>query len=232
MYALTANIFFLVCLVQAMYFFLLKIGVVEAAYWFGSKKKIELRNAVFVNSIFLIAFCIIHGLVHFDESYFFWDLGFSNFFLIFILTAFWLSCLGSIGALDLSLRLLPYCLTIPLTLAGMIKGNLISSDYLDTLFLISILALILFSRKISTSISKGFGFGDIVFILALSFWLSTLALAMTIFFATATMVIIFTIFKKQFCWTQKTKLPVAPALSFFAIIIEFCWASYPELRIV
>ena len=36
-----ANIFFLVCLVQAMYFTLLKIGVVEAAYWLESKKRIE-----------------------------------------------------------------------------------------------------------------------------------------------------------------------------------------------
>ena len=139
---------------------------------------------------------------------------------------------SSIGTLDLSLKLLPYCLTLPLTLAGIIKGNLVSSDYLDTLFLIFILVFILFSRKISTSVNKGFGFGDIVFILALSFWLNTLALAMTVFFATATMVIIFIIFKKQFCWTQKTRLPFGPALSFFAIIVEFFWASYPELRIV
>ena len=105
-------------------------------------------------------------------------------------------------------------------------------DYLDTLFLILILVFILFSRKISTNINRGFGFGDIVFILALSFWLNTLALAMTVFFAAVTMVIIFMIFKKQFCWTQKTKLPFGPALSFFAIIVEFFWASYPELRIV
>ena len=75
-----------------MYFSLLKIGSVEAAYWFGSKKKIELRNNFFVNPIFLITFSIIHGLVHFDESYFFWELEFSKFFLLFILAAFWLSC--------------------------------------------------------------------------------------------------------------------------------------------
>ena len=111
------------------------------------------------------------------------NLNFRNFFLLFILAAFWLSCLGSIGTLDLSLRLLPYCLTLPLILAGIIKGNLVSSDYLDTLFLIFILVFIFFSRKISTSVNKGFGFGDIVFILALSFWLNTLALAMTVFFA-------------------------------------------------
>ena len=175
-----------------MYFSLLKIGIVEAAYWFGPKKKVELRNNFFVTPILLITFSILHGLVHFEESYFFWELEFSKFFLLFILTAFWLSCLGSIGTLDLSLRLLPYCLTLPLTLAGMIKGNLVNSDYLDTLFLIFILVFILFSRKISTSINRGFGFGDIVFILALSFWLNTLALAMTVFFAAVTMVIIFT----------------------------------------
>ncbi|GIR48502.1 MAG: hypothetical protein CM15mP58_05990 [Burkholderiaceae bacterium] len=229
---LTANILFLVCLVQAMYFSLLKIGIVEAAYWFGSKKKIELRNNIFVNPIFLITFSIIHGLLQFDESYFFWELEFSKFFLLFILTAFWLSCLGSISTVDLSLRLLPYCLTLPLTLAGIIKGNLVSGDYFDTLFLIFILVFILFTRKISKSINRGFGFGDIVFILALSFWLNTLALAMTVFFAAVTMVIVFTIYKKQFCWTQKTRLPFGPALSFFAIIVEFCWALYPELRIV
>ena len=139
---------------------------------------------------------------------------------------------SSISTLDLSLRLLPYCLTLPLILAGIIRGNLVSSDYLDTLFLIFIIIFIFFSRKISTSVNKGFGFGDIVFILALSFWLNTLALAMTVFFAALTMVIIFTILKKKFCWTRKTRLPFGPALSFFAIIVEFSWALYPELRIV
>ena len=229
---LTANIFFLVCLVQTMYFSLLKIGSVEAAYWFGSKQKIELRTNYSVTSIFLITFSIIYGLVHFDESYFFWELEVSKFFLLYILAAFWLSCLSSISTLDLSLRLLPYSLTLPLILAGIIRGNLISSDYLDTLFLISIIVFIFFSRKISTSVYKGFGFGDIVLILALSFWFSTLALAITVFFAAFTMVVIFTIYKKQFCWTQKTRLPFGPALSFFAIIVEFSWALYPELGIV
>ena len=119
---LIVNICLLFCLVQAMYFSLLKIGALEAGYWFGPKKKIELRSNAFINPILLIAFSILHGLVHFEESYFFWELEFSKFFLLFILTAFWLSCLGSIGTLDLSLRLLPYCLTLPLTLAGMIKG--------------------------------------------------------------------------------------------------------------
>ncbi|MDA9690147.1 prepilin peptidase [Betaproteobacteria bacterium] len=222
----------MICLVQVMYFSLLKIGAIEANHWLGSKKKAELRNNIFVNPIVLITFCILHGLVRFDESYFFWELEFSKIFLLFILTAFWLSCLGSIGTLDLSLRLLPYCLTLPLTLAGIIKGNLVSTDYLDTLFLIFILVFILFSRNNSTSINGRFGLGDIFFILALSFWLDTLALAMTIFLATTTMVIIFMIFKKQFCWTQKTRLPFGPALSFFAIIVEFCWTSFPELRIV
>ncbi len=214
-----------------MYFCLLKIGVKEAIYWFGSKEKIELKYSIFVNPILLITFCIIHGLVNFDESYFFWELEFSKIFLLFILAAFWLSCLGSIGTLDLSFGLLPYCLTIPLTLAGIIKGNLVSSDYLDTLFLILILVLILVSRKISININRRVGFGDIVFILALSFWLNTLTLAMTVFFSTATMVTIFIIFKKQFCWTQKTKLPFGPALSFFAINVELWWVSHPELRI-
>ena len=78
---------------QAVYFSLLKIGSVEAAYWFGSKQKIELKNNYFVHPIFLITFSIIHGLVHFDESYFFWELEFSKFFLLYILAAFWLSCL-------------------------------------------------------------------------------------------------------------------------------------------
>ncbi len=229
---LTANIFFLVCLVQAMYFSLLKVGSVEAAYWFGSKQNIELRNNYFVNSIFLITFSIIYGLVHFDESYFFWELELSKFFLSYIFAAFWLSCLSSISTLDLSLRLLPYSLTLPLILTGIMRGNLISSDYLDTLFLLFIIIFIFFSRKISASVNKGFGFGDIVFILALSFWFSTLALAMTVFFAASTMVVIFTIYKKQFCWTQKTRLPFGPALSFFAIIVEFSWALYPELGIV
>ena len=215
-----------------MHFFLLKIGSVEAGYWFGSKQKIELRNKYFVNSIFLITFSIVYGLVHFDESYFFWELEVSKFFLLYILAAFWLSCLSSISTFDLSLRLLPYSLTLPLILVGIIRGNFISSDYLDTLFLILIIIFIFFSRKVSTSFNKGFGFGDIVFILALSFWFSTLALAMTVFFAALTMVVIFTIYKKQFCWTQKTRLPFGPALSFFAIIVEFGWALYPELRIV
>ena len=229
---LTANIFFLVCLVQAMYFSLLKIGSVEAGYWFGSKQKIELGNTYFVISLFLITFSIIYGLVHFDDSYFFWELEVSKFFLLYMLAAFWLSCLSSISTLDLSLRLLPYSLTLPLILAGIIRGKFISSDYLDTLFLIFIIIFIFFSRKISTSVNKGFGFGDIVFILALSFWFSTLALAMTVFFAALTMVVVFTIYKKQFCWTQKTRLPFGPALSFFAIIVEFSWALYPELRIL
>ena len=215
-----------------MYFTLLKIGVVEAAYWLESKKRIELKNNIFVNPIFLIITSIIHGLVHFDESYFFWELEFSKFFLLFILAAFWLSCLGSIGTFDLSLRLLPYCLTLPLSLAGIIKGNLVSADYLDTLFLMFILVFILFSRKVSKIVNRDFGFGDIVFILALSFWLNTLALAITVFSATITMVIIFTIFKKKFFWTRKTRLPFGPALSFFGIIVEFCWALNPELRIV
>ena len=229
---LATNIFFLVCLVQAMYFSLLKIGTVEAGYWFGPKKKVELRNNFFVTPIFLIAFSILHGLVHFEELYFFWELEFSKFFLLFILAAFWLSCLGSIGTFDLSLRLLPYCFTLPLTLAGIIKGNLVSADYLDTLFLMFILVFILFSRKVSTIVNRDFGFGDIVFILALSFWLNTLALAMTVLFASVTMVIIFTIFKKQFRWTQKTILPFGPALSFFGILVEFSWTSCSELRIV
>ena len=229
---LTANIFFLVCLVQAMYFSLLKIGSVEAGYWFGSKQKIELGKTYFVTSIFLITFSIVYGSVHFDESYFFWELELSKFFLLYILAAFWLSCLSSISTLDLSLRLLPYSLTIPLILVGIIRGNFISSDYFDTLFLIFIIIFIFFSRKISTSVNKGFGFGDIVFILALSFWFSTLALAMIVFFAALTMVVVFTICKKQFFWTQKTRLPFGPALSFFAIIIEFSWTLYPELRIV
>ena len=215
-----------------MYFSLLKIGIAEATYWFGSKKKAELRDNFFVTPIILIAFSILHGLVHFEESYFFWDLDFSKFFPLFMLTAFWLSCLGSIGTLDFSLRLLPYCLTLPLTLAGMIKWTLVSADYLDTLLLAFILVLILFSRKVSASFNKGFGFGDIVFILALSFWLNTLALAMTVFLAAVTMLIIFMIFKKQFGWTQKKILPFGPALSFFGIIVEFFWASYPELRTV
>ena len=215
-----------------MYLSLLKIGVIEAAYWLGSEKKLDLRNNIFVNALFLTTFCIIHGVVQFDELYFFWELEFSKFFLLFILTAFWLSCLSSISTIDLSLKLLPYSLTIPLTVAGIIKGNLVSSDYLDTLVLIIILVSILFISKISTSINRGFGFGDVVFILALSFWLNLLALAITLFFAATTMVIIFMIFKKQFCWTRKTRLPFGPALSFFGIIIEFCWTSYPELRIV
>ena len=221
MFTLTANILFLVCLVQAMYFSLLKIGIVEAAYWFGPEKKVELRDNFFVTPIILIAFSILHGLVYCEESYFFWELDFSKFFLLFILTAFWLSCLGSIGTLDLSLRLLPYCLTLSLTLAGMIKRTFVSADYLDTLILTFILIFILFSRKFSTSFNKGFGFGDIVFILALSFWLNTLALAMTVFLAAVTMLIIFIIFKKQFNWTPKTRLPFGPALSFFGIIVEF-----------
>mgnify|MGYP002816576525 CR=1 FL=1 len=215
-----------------MYFSLLKIVGVEAAYWFGSKQKIGSRNNIFVNFIFLNILSIIHGLVHFDESYFFWDLEFSEFFLLYILAAFWLSCLSSISTVDLSLRLLPYCLTLPLILAGIIRGNLVNSDYLDTLFLIFIIIFIFFSRKNSTSINRGFGFGDIVFILALSFWLNTLALAMTVFFAALTMIIIFTMYKKKCNWTQKTRLPFGPALSFFGIIIEFYWALYPELRIV
>jgi len=215
-----------------MYFSLLKIGSVEAGYWFGSKQKIEQRNNYFVNSIFLITFSIIHGLIHFEESYFFWELQLSKFFLLYIFAAFWLSCLSSISTLDLSLRLLPYSLTLPLILAGILRGNVISSDYLDTLFLIFILIFIFVSRKISTSVNKGIGFGDIVFILALSFWFSTLALAMTVFFAALTMVVVFTIYKKQFCWTQKTRLPFGPALSFFAIIVEFSWALHPEFRIV
>lgn len=215
-----------------MYFSLLKIGTLEAGYWFGPKKKIELRNNFFINPILLVTFCIIHGLVYFDESHFFWELQFSEFFILFLLTAFWLSCLGTIGTVDLSLKLLPYCLTLPLILAGIVKGNLVNGDYLDTLFLIFILVFILFSRQISANIARGFGFGDIVFILALSFWLNTLALAITVFFAATTMIIIFTIFNKKFCWTQKTRLPFGPALSFFAIIVEFCWSSYPDLRIV
>ena len=204
-----------------MYFSFLKIGTVEAGYWFGPKKKVELRNNFFVTPIFLIAFSILHGLVYFEELYFFWELEFSKFFLLFILAAFWLSCLGSIGTFDLSLRLLPYCLTLSLSLAGIIKGNLVSADYLDTLFLMFILVFILFSRKVSKIVNRDFGFGDIVFILALSFWVHTLALALTVFFATATMVIIFIIFRKQFCWTRRTRLPFGPALSFFAIIFEF-----------
>ena len=75
---LAANILFLVCLVQAMYFSLLKIGIVEAAYWFGPKKKIELRNNVFVTPVLLIVFSILHGSVNFGESYFFWELEFSR----------------------------------------------------------------------------------------------------------------------------------------------------------
>ena len=204
-----------------MYFSLLKIGSAESAHWFGTKKKIEIRNSFFVTPIFLIAFSILHGLVHFEELCFFWEIEFSKFFVLFILAAFWLSCLGSIGTLDLTLRLLPYCLTIPLALAGIVKGNLVSADYSDTLFLIFILVFILFSRQISANIARGFGFGDIVFILALSFWLNTLALALTVFFATTTMGIIFVIFRKQFCWTRRTSLPFGPALSFFAIIFEF-----------
>ncbi len=215
-----------------MYFSLLKIGALEADYWFGPEKKIELRNSVFINPILFVTFCIIHGLVYFDESYFFWELQFSDFFFLFLLTAFWLSCLGSIGTIDLSSKLLPYCLTLPLTLAGIIKGNLVNEDYLDTLFLILILIFILLSRKNSASTTRGFGFGDIVFILALSFWLDTLALALTVFFAAATMMIIFTIFRKQFCWTLKTRLPFGPALSFFAIIFEFFWALCLDHRMV
>ena len=220
------------CLVQAMYFSLLKIGELEAVYWFGSNKKIELRNNIFINPILLVTFCIIHGLVYFDESYLFWELQFSEFFLLFLLTSFWLSCLGSIGTIDLSLKLLPYCLTLPLALAGIVKGNLVNEDYLDTLFLILVLVFILFSSKVSAKINRGFGFGDIVFILALSFWLKTLALALTVFFAAAAMVIIFTVFRKQFCWTRRTRLPFGPALSFFAIIFDFFWASYLDHRIV
>ena len=220
------------CLVQVMYFSLLRIGAVEADYWFGPKKKTELKNNVLINPIFLITFCIIHGLVYFDESYFFWQLQFSEFLFLFLLTAFWLSCLGSIGTIDLSLKLLPYCLTLPLTLAGIVKGNLVNEDYFDTIFLILILVFIFFNRKLSNNINRGFGFGDFVFILALSFWLNTLALALTVFFAATMMVIIFTIFRKQFRWTQKTRLPFGPALSFFAIIFEFFWASYLGLRIV
>ena len=215
-----------------MYFSLLKIGVVEAAYWFGPTKKVELRDNFFVTPIILIAFSILNGLVHFEEPYFFWELEFPKFFLLFILTAFWLSCLGSIGTIDLSLKLLPYCLTLPLILAGIVKGNLVNEDHLDTLFLILILVFILFSRKISSNINRGFGFGDIVFILALSFWIQTLALALTVFFAAATMVIIFIIFRKQFCWTPRTRLPFGPALSFFAIIFEFFWISYLDHRMV
>ena len=214
-----------------MYFSLLRIGAREVSFWFGKKKKIELRNNIFINPVTLVIFCIAHGLIYFDESYFFWELQFSDFFFLFLLTAFWFSCLGSIGTIDLSLKLLPYCLTLPLTLAGMLKGNLTNEDHFDTLFLILIMVFILFSRKISININRGFGFGDIVFILALSFWLNTLALALTVFFATATMVIIFTMFRKRFCWTQRTRLPFAPALSFFAIIVDFFWASYFDLRI-
>ena len=140
-----------------MYFSLLKIGSVEAAYWFGSKQKIELKNNYFVNPIFLITFSIIHGLVHFDESYFFWELEFSKFFSSIYTCSILAFVFSSISTLDLSLRLLPYCLTLPLILAGIIKGNLVSSDYLDTLFLIFILVFIFFSRKISTSVNRDLG---------------------------------------------------------------------------
>ena len=47
---------------------MLKIGIVEAAYWFGSKQKIELKNNYFVHSIFLMTFSIIYGLIHFDDQ--------------------------------------------------------------------------------------------------------------------------------------------------------------------
>ena len=231
MFVLTVNIFFLLFLVQAMYFSLLRIGTIEATYWCGSKKKIQLKNNFFINPIFLATFCIIHGLVYFKEPRFFWELELPKLFFLFLLPAFWLSCLGSIGTLDLSLKLLPYCFTLPLTLAGIVKGNLVNSDILDTLFLTFVLVF-LFTCKMSGFINRKIGFGDILFLLALSFWLDTFALAMTVLFAAATMVIIFIIFQRQFSWTQKTRLPFGPALSFFAIIVEFCWAYYPDLGIV
>ena len=141
---LLANIFFLVCLVQAMYFSLLKVGALEAVYWFGSKQEVKLRKDIFVNCVFLITFSIFYGLVHFDESYFFWNFGSSKFFLTYLLPAFFLACLGSISTLDLSLKLIPYSLTTPLILVGIIRGNLINSDYLATLFLILIIIFIFF----------------------------------------------------------------------------------------
>ena len=210
---------------------LLRIGTLEATYWFESRKKIQLKNNFFINPIFLAIFSVIHGLVYVKEPHFFWNLEFSNFFFLFLLPAFWLSCLGSIGTLDLSLKLLPYCFTVPLALAGIAKGNLINSDFVDTFFLIFIL-IMFFTSKMSASINQKLGFGDILFLLALSFWLNTIALAMTVFFAAATMVIIFAIFKKQFSWTQKSRIPFGPALSFFAIMVEFCWASHTDLGIV
>jgi len=231
LFILIVNIFFLFCLVQAMYFSLLRIGMIEATYWFESRKKIQLKNNFFINPIFLATSCIIHGLVYLKEPHFFWNLEFSNFFFLFLLPAFWLSCLGSIGTLDLSLKLLPYCFTLPLTLVGIVKWNLVVSDFIDTLFLTFILVF-LFIRKMSAINNRKLGFGDIFFLLALSFWLNTFALAITVFFAAATMVVIFTTFKRQFSWTRKTRLPFGPALSFFAIIVEFCWASYPDFGIV
>ena len=231
MFILTVNIFFLFCLVQVMYFSLLRIGTIEATYWLGSKKKIQLKNNFFISLIFLAAFCIIHGLISLKESHFFWELEFLNFFFLFLLPAFWLSCLGSISTLDLSLKLLPYCFTLPLTLAGIAKGNPLNADFLDTLFLIFIV-LFFFTGKMSASNNQKYGLGDVLFLLALSFWMNTFALAMTVFFAASTMIIIFAIFKRQFSWTKKSRIPFGPALSFFAIIVEFCWASYTDLGIV
>ncbi len=71
-----------------MYFSLLKIGIEEAAYWFGPKKKVELRDNFFVTPVILIAFSILHGLVHFEESYFSGSLNFRNFFFYLYLRHF------------------------------------------------------------------------------------------------------------------------------------------------
>ena len=199
----------------------------ETDYWVEAKKKHELQNNFFVNPLFLAMVCIIYGLVYFNGSHYFWEFEFSNFFFLFILTAFWISCLVSIGVVDYSLRLIPYSLTLPLALVGMVRENGAGQDYVDTIFLVLILVFILVSRKLSTSINRKFGLGDIAFLLALSFWLNTISLAITVFFSTTTMVIIFVIFKKQLCWTQKTKLPFAPVLSFFSIILEPCWVFMP-----
>ena len=206
-----------------MLYFMLKIGIMEVTYWLKPKAKIKITTTcIFLCTLGLTMVCIGHGLMYLNNLSYFWDLEFSKFVSLYIFSAFWISCLTSLGLLDLSWRLLPYCLTLPLALVGFVTLNFnIASDFFDTFFLLLLLSTIFISRRISSEVYEKIGFGDIMFLFALSFWLDTFSLSIAVFLAATSMVLTFLMLKGKFSWTQQTRLPLGPALSFFSILVGF-----------
>ena len=214
------NTLFLCLLTLSLFFGLFKVGKKETFFWTGKINDAGLNKKRFLCCFILIFLCLIYGFQNFDSKIFFWEESFSIFLDKFFIHAFWLACLAALALIDLSFRLLPYCLNFSLALVGLLTTkSFYLAFFIDTIFLLIVLILVCISRVHSINHDRKIGLGDMLLLLALSFWFDTFNLSLIVFLSSTTMILLFVLYRRKFNWNKKTKFPFGPALSFFSILV-------------